>query len=131
MVLGSVLISFLFFFFLLAFVFLGPHSRHMEIPRLGVLPELQLLTYATATAMPDLSRICNLHHSSQQRQILNPLSKARDQTRNLMVPSRIRFCHAMAGAPNFILLHTAVQFSQHHLLKGLSFFHCIFLPSLS
>ena len=30
-----------------------------------------------------------LHHSSRQRQILNPLSKARDQTCNLMVPSQI------------------------------------------
>ena len=29
--------------------------------------------------------------------------------------------------PNFILLHVAVQFSQHHLLKRFSFFHCIFL----
>ena len=29
---------------------------------------------------------------------------------------------------NFILLHVAVQFSQHHLLKRLSFLHCIFLP---
>ena len=26
---------------------------------------------------------------------------------------------------NFILLHVAVQFSQHHLLKWLSFLHCI------
>ena len=32
---------------------------------------------------------------------------------------------------NFILLHVAVQFSQHHLLKRLSFLHCIFLPPLS
>jgi len=32
---------------------------------------------------------------------------------------------------NFILLHVAVQFSQHHLLKRLSFPHCIFLPPLS
>ena len=32
---------------------------------------------------------------------------------------------------NFILLHVAVQFSQHHLLKGLSLPHCIFLPLLS
>ena len=31
---------------------------------------------------------------------------------------------------NFILFHVAVQFSQHHLLKGLSFLHCIFLPPL-
>ena len=35
----------------------------------------------------DPSRVCNLHHSSwQECQILNPLSKARDQTCNLMVP---------------------------------------------
>ena len=26
---------------------------------------------------------------------------------------------------NFILLQVAVQFSQHHVLKGLSFLHCI------
>ena len=38
----------------------------------------------------DPSHVCNLHHSSRQRRILNPLSKARDWTRNLMVPSRIR-----------------------------------------
>ena len=30
-----------------------------------------------------------------------------------------------------ILLHVAVQFSPHHLLKRLSFLHCIFLPPLS
>ena len=32
---------------------------------------------------------------------------------------------------NFILLHVAVQFSQHHLLKRPSLPHCIFLPPLS
>ena len=32
---------------------------------------------------------------------------------------------------NFFLLHIIDQFSQHHLLKNLSFFHCIFLPPLS
>ena len=31
--------------------FLGPHLRHMEVPRLGVDLELQLLVYTTATAM--------------------------------------------------------------------------------
>ena len=30
---------------------------------------------------------------------------------------------------SFILLHIALQFSQHHLLKKLSFPHCIFLAS--
>ena len=31
---------------------------------------------------------------------------------------------------NFILLHIAVQFSQNHVLKRLSFPHGIFMPSL-
>ena len=57
----------LFFFF---FCFLEPYLQHMEVPRLGVHSELQLLAYATATAMPDLSQVFDLHHSSQQRQIL-------------------------------------------------------------
>ena len=56
--------------FLCVCVFLGPHPLHMEVPRLGVESELQLPTYTTAIAMPDLSRICDLHHSSWQRQIL-------------------------------------------------------------
>ena len=50
----------------------------MEVPRLGGKSELQLQVYATATATPDPSRIHNLHRSLQQRQILNPLSEARD-----------------------------------------------------
>jgi len=37
-------------------------------------------------------QICDLHHSSQQRRIFNPLSEARDQTSNLVVPSWICFC---------------------------------------
>ena len=49
----------------LSFVFLGPHPWHMKVPRLGVESELQLPAYATATATatPDLSCICDLHHS--------------------------------------------------------------------
>ena len=42
-------ISFLF----LSFCFLGPHPRHMELPRLGVKSELQLPAYGTATATQD------------------------------------------------------------------------------
>ena len=46
--------------------------------------------YARATATWDPSHVFDLHHSSWQHRILNPLSKVRDQTRNLMVPSRVR-----------------------------------------
>ena len=56
----------------------------MEIPRLGVESELQLPAYLTATTTQDLSHVCDLHHSSQQHQIPNPLSGARDQTLILM-----------------------------------------------
>ena len=49
--------------------------------------------------MPDLSCICDLPQSSWQCQILNPLIEARDQTLNLMVPSRIYFRCAMTGTP--------------------------------
>ena len=52
--------------------------RHMEVPRLGIKLELQLLAYSTATEMQDPSYIYNLRHSLQQCQILNPLSGARD-----------------------------------------------------
>ena len=62
----------------------------MEFLRLGVKLELQLLAYTTATAMPDPRRIYDLHHSSEQSQILNPLSEARDRTRTLMVTSQVR-----------------------------------------
>ena len=36
--------------------------------------------YHKATATRDPSLVCNLHHSLRQRWVLNPLSKARDQT---------------------------------------------------
>ena len=61
----------------------------MEIPRLGVKPELYLKDYTTATAMQDLSLVCALYHSSWQRQILDPQSEARDPTRILMDASQV------------------------------------------
>ena len=86
-------------FILFFFCFLGPHLRHIEVPRLEVQLELQLLAYAIATATPDLSHVCDLHPNSQQYQIPNPLSEARDQTFNLMVPSRIHFHCTTTGTP--------------------------------
>ena len=71
----------------------------MEILRLGVKLELQLLAYATATAMPDLSRVCILHHSSQQCWIPDPLSKGSDQTNILMASSWLCFHCATMGTP--------------------------------
>ena len=91
-------------FCLFVCLFLGPHPRHMEVPRLEVESELQLPAYATATAAREPSCICELHHSSWQRWILNPLSETRDQTRNLMVPSQICFHCTTTGTPQAPIL---------------------------
>ena len=52
------------------FFFSGPHLQHMEVPRLGVKLEPQLLAYPTATIRPDPSRSYDLHW------ILTPLSES-------------------------------------------------------
>ena len=80
----------LYKYFFLFLPFLGLLPRHMEVPGLGVQSEVQLPAYARTTAMRDPSRIFDLHHSSRQRWILNPLSGARDRTWDLMVPRQIR-----------------------------------------
>ena len=41
------------------------------------------------------------------------------------------FMYGVQKCSSFILLHVAIQFSQHHLLKKRSFLHCIFMPPLS
>ena len=40
------------------------------------------------------------------------------------------FVYSVRECSNFIVLHVAVQYSQHKLLKTLSLLHCIFLPPL-
>ena len=62
------------------FCFLGLHPQHMEVPRVQVKSELQLSACTTATATLDLSRICNLHRSSQQLE-------ARDGTASSRIPA--------------------------------------------
>ena len=84
------------------FCFLGLQVWHMEVPRLGIELELLLPAYVRATETWDPSHICDLHPSSQQRRILDPLSEARDQTGILMDTSRIRFCCTTAGTPFFV-----------------------------
>ena len=41
------------------------------------------------------------------------------------------FVYGVRKCSTFILLQVVDQFSQHHLLKKLSFLHCISLPPLS
>ena len=96
----------IFFFF----SFLGLHSQHMEAPRLGVQLEPQLPDYTTATATGDPSHICNLHHSSRQRHIPHPLSRAKDQTHILTDTSQISFLWATTECPILVFLwHLKLQ----------------------
>ena len=100
---GHFLSSFTAFFF---FGFLGLLLWHTEVPRLGVELELEPPAYTTATATPDLSLVCNLHHSSWQQWILTTLSKARDRTHYLMVPSQICFrWRELLTASPFVFCH--------------------------
>ena len=73
----------------------------MEVPRLGVELDVQLLVHATATAtaMRDPSCSCDLCHSLWQCQIPDPLTEVRDQTLILMDTSQIRFPCATMGTP--------------------------------
>ena len=50
-------------------------------------------------AMQDPSSVYNLHHSSQQGQILDPLSEAKDQTCIFMDTSQVYLPWAKIGIP--------------------------------
>ena len=72
----------------------------MEVPRLGLQPELQLPADTIATGMWDPSCICDLHHNQWQHWIPDPLSEARDPTHILMDASWIPFRCATTGIPH-------------------------------
>ena len=61
-----------FFFFF--FGFLGPHLQHLEVPRLGVELELQLLFYTTVAATQD--------PTPQLMATLDPVPTEQDQQSN-------------------------------------------------
>ena len=105
----------------------------MDVPRLRVKSELQLLAYLTATATPDLRCVCELHHSSPPRWILNPLNEARvEHASSWML---VRFISTeprweLHIFPYFIVVFLLV------LLDFLycpfpNFFHCSFFPTIS
>ena len=106
---------FFFFFFFLSFCLLRATPVAYDVPQLGVESELQLPAYTTATATPDTSCICNLHHSSRQWPILNPLSKARDRTCILMDSSQVCFHWSTTGTPQVKCLDKQVKNSWHSI----------------
>ena len=88
--------TWIFFFFCL---FRATHLAYGGSQATG-----QIRAYATATATPDPSCLCDLHHNSGQCWILNPLGKARDWTCILMDVSWV-LCHwTIMGTPTWIFL---------------------------
>ena len=71
-----------------------------EVSRLGV--ELELQLPATATATQDVSQVCDLHHSSQHRWILNLPSEARDWTHILMGTGYVHYRWTTMGTPKWV-----------------------------
>ena len=76
-------------FFSFFFGFSGPQPWHMQGLGLGLALELSLPACATATATQDPSHVGD-HHSSRQRQVLNPLCEAGEGTCLLMDTTRVR-----------------------------------------
>ena len=85
--------SFSFFFSFLSFFRAAPSSCGSSQAK------VQLLAFATATAMQNPNHIFDLHHSSRQCWILKPLSKARDQTQVLMDTSQVHNLLSQKGTP--------------------------------
>ena len=101
-------IFFIFFIFYFYF-FLGLHLQHVAVSSLGIKSEPQ-----QRGIWPSMQPI---YHSSQQCQILNSLSEARDQTHILMDTSWICYCWARMGTPGRLyLLTTLIHFTTPHLL---------------
>ena len=73
-----------------------------------------------AIATPDPSCVCNLHHSSRQRWILNPLSGARNWMHILMDTSRVCYHWAMTGTPSIIILYLDLFYVKLAFLKFLN-----------
>ena len=48
-----------------------------------------------------------------------------------LIPFEFIFVYGVSKCSSVILLQVVAQFSQHRLLKRLSFLHCIVLPPLS
>ena len=94
-----------YLFFLIFFAFSRADPTAYGGSRLGVESELLLPAYARATTMRDPSLVFDLHHSSRQHGILNPLSEAGDRTRNLMVPNQICYPLSHEGNSNYFHIY--------------------------
>ena len=76
----------------------------MEVPRLVAESELQLPVYTTATATPDASLVCDLHHSSRKCRIPDPLMEAGIEPASSWKLVGFASCCTTMGTPTHIKL---------------------------
>ena len=98
--------NFLFYLFI---YFLGLHPWPMEVPRLGIKSELQLLAYATATAIWDLRCIWDLTTAHSNTRSLTHWARPGIDPASLWILVGFVSCWAPEGSPTpEILIHFCI-----------------------
>ena len=105
----------LFYFFAISWAAPAAYGGSQARGPIGAVAASLRQSHSNARSEPHLRPI--------PRRILNPLSEARDQTRNLMVPSRIHFHCAMTGTPQNKIWMPASQTHSSHGPPGLRKWH--------
>ena len=93
-------------FLFVCFLLFRATPAELEVSQLGVKLELQLLAYATATAMQDPRYVCDLHHSLWKCQIPNPLSEGGIKPTFSWIVFWICFHCSMMGTPKVLFKKT-------------------------
>ena len=97
--LSSLAWYFNFIYLFISLVSSGPHLRHVEVPRLRVESELNLLAYtATATQIWTTPAAYNTAYSSAT--VCNPLNETRGRTHILRDTSWVHYHRSVTGTPS-------------------------------
>ena len=87
--------------------FLGPLPRHMGCSQarglIGAVATSLRQSHSNARSEPCLQLTLQLHGNARSL-----TDEARDRSRNLMVPNRIRFCCATMGTPIHFLMYQLI-----------------------
>ena len=103
-------INFMFFFGFVLLFRVAPAACGSSQARGRIRATAAGLHHGHSNARSEPHHICNVHHSSRQRWIFNPLSEARDRTHILMDPSQVCFRRATIGTPiNFMVLFLTMR----------------------
>ena len=92
--------------------------------------QVPLFIFISLLQEVDLKR-CHCHSCQRVFCLCFSLRVLPGLTFRTLIHFQFIFVYGVIECSNFILLHVAVQFPQHHFLKRFSFLHYIVLPPLS